>query len=102
MPNESISEFFDEFFNVRGAEFREIDNILDVANSLIVSILDLSSDEIAALPEQIRDLAITLKNYVEDEKDDYEEKDKGKYCINCGEYLCSKARYCSRCGIPQE
>lgn len=101
MRVESISDFFDEFFDVKIKGYQDVDDILEVANSLIVSVLELSSDEIASLPDQIKDLAITLKNYVEDEKDEYE-KDKGKYCIHCGEYLSVRARYCSRCGIIQE
>lgn len=104
MRPDSINNFLDELFDDVAAKYRESDKreILEAANNLLTSILALSSVEVASLPDQIRDAAITLKNYVEDEKDEYEEKDKGKYCTNCGEYLSSKAKYCSRCGISQE
>ena len=101
MIGKKVSELFDELFESLEGEFHEEDELLQVANCLLVSILSLSSSQIAELPEEIKDLVIVLKQHVEEERCEYEEKDTGKYCIMCGDYISQRARYCSKCGAEQ-
>lgn len=98
-----ITELFDALFEKNEDNNREENDILEIANSLIVAILNLSPREINELPDQIRCLAINLKRLIDEieECDGNDEDERGKYCIDCGEYLNSRAKFCSRCGMEQ-
>lgn len=77
-----ITELFDAIFKENEGNNREETDILEIANSLIVGILNLTPREIIELPYQIRDLAITLKRSIDEieecDGDDEEERRKRK------------------------
>lgn len=99
----AITNLIDQIFAQNERMDREEDDILEVANSLVIAVINLSPREINELPDQIRDLAITLKRSIDEieECDGDDEEERGKYCIDCGEYLSQRAKFCSRCGMEQ-